>query len=213
MRQKHVLLTVGVLLAVTSFANANIIETPTFAPDSDGVITVQTDGSMGWTGTNGDYSLTLPTKQQFVDGFGVTGHVQGQFKTDGSDPAVYIIENVENATSFAWTGYVFSVYMQKSFSFVTSTAPMGWTPSYSSVTAANLPNNLGPGYKGTVTFSMGTGAPVAIGGNADFGVKFSWLPQGSGYVGYCTEQTPTPEPATLAVLGFGALALLRKRSK
>ena len=104
--------------------------------------------------------------------------------------------------------------MNQNFNFVTSTytAPTGWTASFSSVTAGTLPNGGGPGYMGTVTFDIGTGAPIAIGSDADFGVKFSWVPLSSGLVAYCTEQTPTPEPATLALLGLGGMALLRKRS-
>ncbi len=100
--------------------------------------------------------------------------------------------------------------MNKTFSISTSViAPDGWT----FVVTQPLPDqelpNGGTGWLGTVDYYVGTGDAIGIGESGDFGLKMSFL----GGVEFCTEQIPTPEPTSIAVLALGSAMLMIRRRR
>jgi hypothetical protein len=66
----------------------------------------------------------------------------------------------------------------------------------------------GSGYVGTIDYSIGTGSPILVGDEAEFGF---YIPSFTGSGTYSTSQTPIPEPATITLLCIGALALTRRK--
>jgi hypothetical protein len=171
--------------------------------DGDGAI-VMNYNSIALTPVGSEYDLSMTGAQYWYP-----AHVAGDFTTDG-DPIVRIIEDVSNDTSFNWTDYHITFGMTQSFSFITSglLAPAGWNASVTLVTAGNIPNGGPMGYVGTINYVMGSGgSPVIVGDTGTFGFKVSFL----GNANFSTEQIPTPEPATIALLGLGGVALLRRR--
>jgi len=173
--------------------------------DGDGAIVMH---PTGWADNgNHDYSYSMSCAQYWYP-----GHLLGDFTTDTQeDPTVRIIEDVSNDTTFDWTDYHITIGMTQNFSFVTSglLTPANWNASVTAVTAGILPNtNNVAGYVGTINYVMGTGgSPVVIGDDGTFGFKVSF----SGTTDFTTEQIPTPEPTTIALLGLGGLALIKRR--
>ena len=174
----------------------------TCADDGDGAIVMSTPT---WTDNGGhDYDLSMSGAQYWYP-----GHVAGDFTTDTElDPTVRIIEDISNDTSFDWTDYHITIGMSHTFSFVSAglMMPDGWTADIGSISAGTIPNG-GSGYVGTINYYQSAGDPVAIGDDGMFGFKISFV----GSISYCTQQVPTPEPATIGLLGLGAMALLRRR--
>jgi hypothetical protein len=107
--------------------------------------------------------------------------------------------------------------MTKDFQITGVVAPLDWTwvvtdPLGNQVLPGHPPPDPGVGWLGSVDFYAGTPIdPVGTGGSnpevGTFGVVVSFL----GDVAFCTEQFPTPEPATLALLAFGGLLVRRRR--
>jgi hypothetical protein len=136
------------------------------------------------------------------------GHILGDFTTDTElDPTVRIMEYVYNDTDFAWTDYHITIGMTKSFSISNIVTPEDWTYTIDGPAVGMIPNGGGLGWVGTINYYVGTGAPIAMDEEGEFGFKLSF----TGGIAFCMEQVPTPEPATVTMLGFGALALMRKR--
>ncbi len=139
------------------------------------------------------------------------GHIAGTITTDTElDPTVWIVESIDNETSYTWTDYHISIGMDKPFSIVGVVAPPDWTWNITPpADGRQLPNQLPGtlGWVGMVDYFAGT--TIAPGQSGQFGIVVSF----SGTVQFCTAQNPTyvPEPATLAMLGLGSLLLLRKR--
>jgi hypothetical protein len=189
-----------ILLIVTPCVNASITSV-NCAPDGDGAITMS---YTNWSGSE-PYVLDMDGKQSWGP-----AHVAGDFITDTElDPTVKITQGIENDTTFAWTDYHITIGMSHTFSFVSGgfVGPTGWTITASAVTAGTIPNGNDPGYIATIDYVNATGSAIAIGDSGDFGFKISFL----GTTAFCIEEYPTPEPATIALLGLGGLALIRRR--
>jgi len=190
---------VGFILA-GSAAQADIVDWDC-QDDGDGAI-VMTNQTLVDNG--GYYELTADCEQ-----YDYPGHVEGWFDTDTeTDPIVWIIETVDNATDFDWTDYHIDIGMDKDFQITGVIAPPDWTWTITPPVAGQpLPShtNPGTGWVGSVDYYAGT--PIEIGQSGNFGLIVSF----EGSVAFCTEQVPTPEPATLALLAFGGLLVRRRR--
>jgi len=191
------------LLFAVSTVNASITAW-NCAPDGDGAITMN---YTTLTPESGGYLLDMDGAQHWYP-----AHLAGNFTTDSPlDPTVRILEGVENDTTFAWSDYHITIGMNNPTFAISSTSglvmPAGWYAVVTAPVPGNMPNGGGPGYVGIIDYFIGTGAPVAMSGSADFGFKISF----TGSTIFSTEQIPTPEPATIGLLGLGAMALLRRR--
>ncbi|MGA2915521.1 MAG: PEP-CTERM sorting domain-containing protein [Sedimentisphaerales bacterium] len=199
MKKNLLVALLAILLVPLSVVNADIIGW-SCADDGDHAIVM---GTPTWTEGSDDYTLTMDCTQNWSP-----GHLLGDFTTDTElDPKVLIDETVENDTTFAWTDYHITIGMTKTFSFLSVIAPEDWTYDTTPVVAGTIPNGGGPGWVGTVNYYVGTGSPIAIGDDGEFGLKVSF----TGSVAFATQQVPTPEPATLALLSIGALVLRRRK--
>jgi hypothetical protein len=202
MRQRVPGILLGVILACTVQANANITGW-LCDDDHDGVILMD-NASVEFTDKgSGDYDFRFPcTQAEFA-----TGNVVGDFTVVG-DPSVYLIEDVYNDTGFAWTGYDFYIGMPQSFTISENPAfiwaPDGWSAQVYQPTLGTMPNG-GSGYVGSVIFRGGPA--IADHDTATFGLKIIF----NGSIHYCTGQTPVPEPVSATLLGMGALTLARRR--
>ncbi|MHC5083603.1 MAG: PEP-CTERM sorting domain-containing protein [Planctomycetota bacterium] len=107
------------------------------------------------------------------------------------DPLVHIVKTVTNSNGHDWTSYTLTLNdATPGVSFVDS--------AFSDVfTSAALVGNV-------ITFS---GETVAIGETVN--LEFDILIADAGSFGWCVTQQAIPEPATLVMLGLGALSLLR----
>jgi hypothetical protein len=203
MRIKYLALLTILMCAITPIANADITGW-TCADDGDGAIVMNPNPS--WTEDAAGYHIGMSGTQYWAP-----AHIGGDFTTDTpTDPTVWIVENVDNQTGFTWTDYHIAIGMNKNFSIAGVVAPPDWTYTITAPAAGRqMPNNP-PGTLGTVGYiNYFAGTPIAVGDSGSFGAVVSFL----GSVAFSTEQVPTPEPATLSILGLGAMALLRKRSK
>jgi hypothetical protein len=195
----YLALTITVLLLFTPFASANIIGAQA-ADDGDGAIVC----TAVWDAA--DSTMNIDGVQYWTP-----GHIAGSITTDTElDPTVWLVETVDNSTNFTWTDYHIAIGMNKAFSIIGVVAPPDWTWAITAPASGQQLPNQPPGtlgWVGTVDYYAGTA--IAPGQSGNFGLVVSFL----GSVQFCTQQYPTPEPATLAILGLGGLTLLRKRSK
>jgi hypothetical protein len=205
---KKISLLVAILcfsIVLTSPANA-LIKSWNCAADGDGAIEMDYT-ALTYDGTEGGIAVYTMD----MDGVQSRGpaHVLGDFITDTeTDPIVWIMEDVDNVTGFTWTGYQFAIYMNKVFTIEDVVAPEGWSYIKSAVIPGQpLPVGTGTGYMGLVTYTAGAGYEIANGNTGTFGVKTKFV----GSVAFCTEQTPIPEPMTVAMLGLGGLLIRRKK--
>jgi len=143
--------------------------------------TVDEDGS-GDLILEENYKITYPGTDS-VNMFGQTD----------SDPIVRITKYVTNETNAAWTGYTLT--LNNASAGVSFTG----TPTSDGFDDAVIAGNV-------ITFSGGT---VAVG--EEVALNFRILVENSGSFGWCVTQMAIPEPATLAMLGLGAVVLFRKK--
>jgi hypothetical protein len=191
-----------ILFFVTPCVNASITS---YAcnDDSDGAIVM---GPNSLTLDGSEYVLSIDCTQNWHP-----GHIEGDFTATPEDPIVRFIEDISNDTTFAWTDYHITIGMNNSTFSILSTgllAPAGWTANVTAVAPGQIPNGGGSGYVGSINYVMSTGgSPIAISDTGTFGFKISF----TGSTAFSMEQVPTPEPTTIALLGLGGLALIRRR--
>lgn len=202
--RKAILASTMVLVAVTGAQGAIIGWN--CEDDGDGALVMgaKTWTDLGLTGGIPTYQLDMSATQNWHP-----GHMEGDFTTDTeTDPIVWLVQSVDNATTFAWTDYHIAIGMDKPFSIIGVVAPPDWTWIITAPAAGQpLPGHPSPGtgWVGMVDFYAGS--PIAIGSSGNFGLVLQF----DGSVQFCTEQYPTPEPATLALLLCGGLFLRRSR--
>jgi hypothetical protein len=192
------------VLTSASLAGADIIAW-NCDDDGDGAIVM---GTPAWEDLgNSEYRLTMTGVQDWWP-----AHVQGDFTTDTElDPKVWLIETVENSADIQpliWTDYHIAIGMTKPFTISNVVAPDDWTWVITPPVAGQQLPNKPPGtlgYVGIVDYYAGTA--IAPGDSGDFGFAMTF----AGSIAFCTEQIPTPEPATASLLALGALTLLRRR--
>jgi hypothetical protein len=202
MKKKFVVAILMAFLAIPALVNAEIVSWNCAA---DGDHAIDMVGTPTWTDNGTYYTLGMSCTQNWYP-----GHIAGDFIADSDlDPTVLIAQTVDNHTDFAWRDYHITIGMNKTFSILTTgvRTPANWIYNVSAVTAGTIPNGGGPGYVGTIDYYIGTGNQIDIGQSGDFGFKVSFL----GSVNFSTELIPTPEPATMALLGLGALVLRKKK--
>jgi hypothetical protein len=209
MKKKLLVAILVAFLAVPALVNAEITSW-NCAADGDHAIDIV--GTPTWTDNGDAYTLSMNCTQNGLLGSpALPGHIAGDFIADSDlDPTVLIAQTVGNHTDFSWTDYHITIGMNKTFSILTTgvITPANWTHNVSAVTAGTIPNGGGSGYVGTIDYYIGTGNSINIGQSGDFGFKVSFL----GSVNFATELiTTVPEPATMALLGLGALVLRKKK--
>ena len=196
-------LILAAVLAATASLQADIIDWGC-DDDGDGAIVIN-DALTDLIPNGGDYTLDLTGAQYWGP-----GHLNGFFESDTStDPIVWLVETVENETTFDWTDYHIDIGMNQDFDITGVITPVGWTTVVTDpVPGQSLPAGAGIGYVGAVDYYYGgSGTEVVIGDSGDFGLKVEFV----GTVEFCTSQYPTPEPASLTMLALGALAVIRRR--
>ena len=203
------ILAVLVVVAAAASARASI-KFWDCAPDNDGAVQNCAPTLDG----NADSGYALRIDETLTSD---PGHVLGEFQTDSiTDPTVTFDVNVTNSTGYAWSGYQFNMYMDQPFTSSPGTAPSGWTTSATSFPTGSYTDSQGNPFTdmATITFSNVSGSDVAPGDSATFGSAVSF----SGFFLYTFELeqiaspvTASPEPATLALLALGGLALLPRR--
>jgi hypothetical protein len=189
-------------------ANASIVSW-SCQNDADGAINCV---ASNWQNPSpGLYDMTISGDQ-----FGSPGDMWGTFTTDSSgDPALFLTNSIGNDTGAAWSAYEADVAMSGPFtlSLDSVTAPAGW-----GVTLLNQPtldlNPLDPNYGLYVGNIFMSGTPtIPPSGELDFQYLMSF--SGSASFTFHETLTPTevPEPASVGLLAFGAIAMMARRRR
>lgn len=208
--KRIVVVAAGLVLAFFSIAQAGFVSFDCSFPDDPtqaihnwtftgydsggGVVAVadKNNTSPNGLGNASSYSLVL------AENISKLGYdqVSGSGVTD-SDPIFHIQKTVTNSGTVAWTSYELMLNPTGNATFVIGGNNHATIYNNTSVSTYDLifssPNAVQPGQ--TVVLDFDIAVPLI------------------GPFNFCLTQNPIPEPATICMLGLGALGLLRKRIK
>lgn len=149
------------------------------------------------TGANHEWDFTADAEGgvlNLYETYTTTGSDSvNMFATTDEDPIVKAAKFVTNGNGHVWTGYTLT--LNNASLGVSFTGVAGSDYFNTAVVTPNL-----------ITFSNGV---VPVG--EEVMLYFRILVADAGDFSWCVTQQAIPEPATLAILGLGSLALLRKR--
>jgi hypothetical protein len=206
--------TLLVVLALVVFASIGKADIATWycADDGDGVITCPRE-NVSWLDLGqGEYEMGFDGVHNDWD----YGHMVGWFDlgADG-DPAIKVINSIDNDTGWDWTDYHVNISMSIPFDILTGafngpkvTLPNDWPTNLINVVQPTL---VGSQYVGSVDYYAGT--PVPDGQTLEFSYKISFVGEPLGHYTYVQEMIPTPEPGTFVLVACGLLGLFVMRRR
>ncbi len=131
------------ILGAASLAQAAIVDADC---TSEGAIVME-----GWSWWWEEAETTAYMQISEIQGEGFARVFASFIADTPEDPYAYIIKEVENDTTFAWTDYHINLTLNKTFTIVSVSEPSGWaTP------AVTQPTEVSPGvWQGAVDYNYG----------------------------------------------------------
>ena len=145
--------------------------------------------SWNWAWQDNTSEPTWRIQETFASLGSATAHFWGVID---SDPTIHILKEVTNSSAFEWTGYDILINCPGGPGYVSGSA-------VSDVFGTIVENGD----------SIGFFAPQSVGIGQTVTLEFDIIVS-DGEFSFTIDQTPTPEPSTLLLVGVGALMLRRK---
>jgi hypothetical protein len=172
---------IALVLSFGGLAGAGITKLQNSWLDKEELIS----GTINWV----DSASTLQLVETWDTMGSVTSSTTG---TADVDPVIHITKQINNDTGFAWTDYHLQISGQGA-----AYVPGSATSDRFSTIVENGNN---------IDFFSPLIVPVNDSVTLGFDIKVP-----SGTFSFSISQTPTPEPATIGLLGLGALTIIRRR--
>lgn len=185
-----------VMLVFAATASAGIVSVDCYN-DGDGAIIMNGWWNSDLTGTPAEADVYLDETLKWAP-----AHALANIVVDG-DPIIRFTKEVDNGTTYDWTGYVINVVRAGNFDITAATAPSGWNAPVITAPVEQFSGIYTGQWLGTVSYSAGSGTPIAVGDTGLFKLTTSFI----GTSTFTLEQIPVPEPATITLLILGLVGL------